>query len=154
VNEQQQVRRRISAPKDSAEPRKASFHHIGYVVKSIEDSASNLISVLDLSWDRRIIHDPLQGVLVAFFECVNRRNPTVELVEPVGSESPVYRFLQRGGGLHHLCYEVDSLDTHLQLMKANRALIVREPLPAVAFNGRRIAWVYSKDKLLLEFLER
>ncbi len=63
------------------------------------------------------------------------------------------RFLERGGGLHHLCYEVENLDAHLSTCKSVGTIIIRPPVPAVAFDGRRIAWGVSKKKLLLEFLE-
>jgi methylmalonyl-CoA/ethylmalonyl-CoA epimerase len=62
--------------------------------------------------------------------------------------------LKRGGGLHHLCYEIDNLEEQLALSRTRGGIVVRPPLPAVAFEGRRIAWVYTKNKLLLEFLER
>jgi methylmalonyl-CoA/ethylmalonyl-CoA epimerase len=66
----------------------------------------------------------------------------------------VGQFLIRGGGLHHLCYEVAELDAHLEKMQARGGIIVKPPLPAVAFENRRIAWVVTRQKLLLEFLEQ
>jgi methylmalonyl-CoA/ethylmalonyl-CoA epimerase len=75
-------------------------------------------------------------------------------VEPAGEKSPVIPFLKRGGGLHHLCYEIDDLEEQLRLSRTQGGLVTRPPLPAVAFNGRRIAWVYTKQKLLVEYLER
>jgi len=62
--------------------------------------------------------------------------------------------LSRGGGLHHICYEVDSLDSQVRASRAAGCLVVKNPLPAVAFGGRRIAWVYTPEKLLVEYLER
>jgi methylmalonyl-CoA/ethylmalonyl-CoA epimerase len=62
--------------------------------------------------------------------------------------------LKRGGGLHHLCYEIEDLENQLALSRAQGGLVVKPPLPAVAFAGRRIAWVYTRNKLLLEYLER
>jgi methylmalonyl-CoA/ethylmalonyl-CoA epimerase len=56
--------------------------------------------------------------------------------------------------LHHLCYEVKSLEDQLAFSRSEGAIVTRPPMPAVAFSGRRIAWVYTKNKLLIEFLER
>jgi methylmalonyl-CoA/ethylmalonyl-CoA epimerase len=78
----------------------------------------------------------------------------VELVEPAGEQSPVIPFLKHGGGLHHLCYEIDDLEGQLRLSREQQGIVVRPPLPAVAFQGRRIAWIYTKNKLLVEYLER
>jgi methylmalonyl-CoA/ethylmalonyl-CoA epimerase len=130
------------------------LHHIGYVVPSIKMAAAGLMNSLLLRWDGHVVHDPLQGVNVSFFEPCHAGNPVVELVEPAGQDSPVANFLKRGGGLHHLCYEVDSLRTQLEWARTHRNIVVRQPVPAVAFGGRRIAWVYTQTRLLLEFLER
>lgn len=97
--------------------------------------------------------DPLQRVRVTFLE---RRDgePSVELVEPDGDASPVTAFLRRGGGLHHLCYEVDSLEAQIERGRAARMTLVSAPQPAVAFGGRRICWMFSAQRLLIEYLER
>ena len=107
-----------------------------------------------LDWDGDIILDPNQKVRVTFLHGNNPADPLIELVEPSGDDSPVSSFLKRGGGLHHVCYVVDSLETQLQECRTRHSLVTRPPLRAAAFNGRRIAWVYTKNKLLVEYLER
>jgi methylmalonyl-CoA/ethylmalonyl-CoA epimerase len=131
-----------------------SFHHVGFVVASIDAAIQGVAKSVDAEWDGEITHDPLQYVRVAFLRPKHAADPLVELVEPAGEKSPVLAFLQRGGGLHHLCYEVDQLDRQLETSRAGGGLVVRPPLPAVAFGGRRIAWLYTKEKLLIEYLER
>jgi methylmalonyl-CoA/ethylmalonyl-CoA epimerase len=130
-----------------------SLHHIGFVVASIEAQVRGFVAVLGASWNGQIVEDPLQKVKVTFLAPAGG-GAQLELVEPASADSPVSAFLARGGGLHHLCYEVDDLEAHLEAMRAQRATITRKPRPAVAFGGRRIAWVYSAERLLLEFLER
>jgi methylmalonyl-CoA/ethylmalonyl-CoA epimerase len=132
----------------------ATFHHIGFVVASIQDSVQGFLQSLQAKWDEIIFHDPLQVVRVTFLQSAQAGSPVVELVEPAGEKSPVIPFLKRGGGLHHLCYEIDNLEEQLRLSRSQGGLVVRPPLPAVAFAGRPIAWVYTKNKLLLEYLER
>jgi methylmalonyl-CoA/ethylmalonyl-CoA epimerase len=130
------------------------LHHIGVVVASIEEAAGQICQSFEADWDHTIIHDPLQCAKVAFFHNRCSGNPTIELVAPVGDDSPVSRFLKTGGGFHHLCYEVDGLDTQLERCRSRGELLAREAMPAVAFGGRRIAWVYTRQKLLIEYLER
>lgn len=137
----------------SCPPHHPKLHHIGFVVSSIEESAASFRQSLDTSWDGKIIFDPLQKVRVSFFQCRNSTDPLIELVEPAEPGSPVTSFLERGGGLHHLCYEVENLDSYLETCKSLGTIILRHPVPAVAFGGRRIAWGVTKKKLLLEFLE-
>jgi len=93
-------------------------------------------------------------VRVSFFGGRNGTDPLIELVEPGADDSPVTRFLERGGGLHHLCYEVDDLEGHLEFCKSVGNKIIKPPAPAVAFGGRRIAWAVTRKRLLVEFLER
>jgi methylmalonyl-CoA/ethylmalonyl-CoA epimerase len=130
------------------------LHHIGYVVPSIAAAGARFAKSLGAVWDERIIHDPLQKVFVSFLTQGIELALKIELVEPGGEDSPVLEFLKRGGGLHHLCFEVDDLDLQIQQMRAGRSMLARAPLPAVAFDGRRIGWMLTPDRLLVEYLER
>jgi len=129
------------------------LHHIGFVVSSIHECGETFALALGATWDRNIVFDPIQKVRVSFFQGRSSLDPLIELVEPGAPGSPVSRFLERGGGLHHLCYEVENLEAHLQSCKSMGNVVIRPPAPAVAFGGRRIAWAVTSKKLLLEFLE-
>jgi len=130
------------------------LHHLGFVVASISAAIDRFSRTISASWDGRIIHDPLQRVNVTFLTPACASEPQVELVEPAGNDAPVAKFLSKnGGGLHHLCYEVPELETQMALSKSQGAMVLRQPAPAAAFDGRRIVWVYTRDRLLLEFLE-
>lgn len=131
---------------------KGRLHHIGFAVASIANIGAEFARSLDAEWSGEIIHDPLQEARVTFL-CCGADGPTVELVEPAGEHSPLHRFLGKGGGLHHVCYEVARLEARLEHSRKAGCLIVKQPLPAVAFGGRRIAWVYTPQKLLVEYLE-
>jgi 2-polyprenyl-3-methyl-5-hydroxy-6-metoxy-1,4-benzoquinol methylase/catechol 2,3-dioxygenase-like lactoylglutathione lyase family enzyme len=131
-----------------------SLHHVGFAVTSIAAAAEAFAGTLGAEWDGEILSDPLQEAKVSFLRHHDTKEPMLELIEPAGADSPLYGFLKRGGGLHHLCYEVNCLEAQLESSRASGALIVKPPLPAVAFEGRRIAWVYTKQKLLVEYLER
>lgn len=130
------------------------LHHVGFAIHSIEKEITAFGGSILASWDRKIFHDPLQKVRVTFLQTPSPTDALIELVEPAAEDSPVGQFLRRGGGLHHLCYEVPDLDAHLEKMQAGGGVIVKSPLPAVAFESRRIAWVVTRQKLLLEFLEK
>jgi methylmalonyl-CoA/ethylmalonyl-CoA epimerase len=135
-------------------PFEVRLHHIGFVVRNIESQIAGFTSSILATSSSKIFHDPLQKVRVVFLRPPDLTGPLIELVEPATDDSPVERFLKRGGGLHHLCYEVRELDGHLHKMRARGAVIVKPPHPAVAFENRLIAWVMTKEKLLLEFLEK
>jgi methylmalonyl-CoA/ethylmalonyl-CoA epimerase len=78
----------------------------------------------------------------------------IELVEPLSSRSPVHGYLKRGAGLYHLCFEVNSLENEIEASRALGSLIVKLPLPAAAFSGRMAAWVYTRERLLVEYLQK
>ena len=130
------------------------LHHLGFVVKSISTVADEFAASISARWDGEIIHDPIQRVRVAFFSPVHSANPVYELVEPASEDSPVTHFLKKRGGLHHVCYQVNDLDTALEEARSTGWAIASSPAPAVAFGGRRIAWIVSKTRLLMELLER
>lgn len=131
------------------------LHHVGFAVPSIETAIEGFERSLSRAWDGRIFHDELQMVRVAFLASTDcPSEPLFELVEPADEKSPVKSFLSRGGGLYHLCYEVPApLVEQMNHIRAIGGLIVKHPLPAVAFNGRRIAWVYTRERVLVEYLE-
>lgn len=130
------------------------LHHLGFVVSSISAAAEEFALSMSAHWDGEIIHDPIQRVRVAFFKSTDARNPVFELVEPASEASPVCNFLKKGGGLHHVCYEIDDLELGLSAARGVGLVVVADPVPAVAFDDRRIAWICSKRRLLIELLER
>jgi methylmalonyl-CoA/ethylmalonyl-CoA epimerase len=131
-----------------------AFHHVGFVVASIANSVQGFADMLQADWDDQIFHDPNQDVRVAFLKSRREGDPLWELVEPASEKSPVHSLAAKGGGLHHVCYVVDDLEKAISDARALGALTTRPPMPAVAFGGRRIAWIYTKKRLLIEYLER
>jgi methylmalonyl-CoA/ethylmalonyl-CoA epimerase len=131
-----------------------TLHHIGYVVASIADAAPQFQKSLNVEWNGLVIHDPAQMVRVTFLPAHAPGGVTLELVEPAGPRSPVTKFLAAGGGLHHVCYEVADLASQMALSKAAGDVMVRVPMRAQAFQGRRICWFITPARLLVEYLEK
>jgi methylmalonyl-CoA/ethylmalonyl-CoA epimerase len=128
------------------------LHHVGFVVADIEKSVEGFRNSLGMNWNGAIYADPKQKVKVTFLETASAC-AQIELVEPAGADSPVAKFLERGGGQHHLCYEVKDIEYALTVFKSRKASIVQRPCPAVAFEGRRIAWFVTRERLVVELLE-
>jgi methylmalonyl-CoA/ethylmalonyl-CoA epimerase len=131
-----------------------SLHHAGYVVPSIAGRLEEWRVSLSAISISEAFEDKIQRARVAFLDLPPAGALKIELVEPLGPDSPVASFLEKGGGLHHLCFEVDDLDAQIRFMKANKAVLIRRPQPALAFSGRLIAWMLTREKLLVEYLER
>ena len=133
----------------------ATLHHLGFVVASISAAAEDFALSISARWNGEIIHDPIQRVRVAFFYPSNTGNPVYELVEPASEISPVSTFVKnKRGGLHHVCYEIDNVESVIEVAHSAGWTIISPPVSAVAFQGRRIAWICSRRRLLVELLER
>ncbi len=136
------------------DPTELHLHHVGFVVAEITSSMEAFVNSLGARWDGSIFNDPNQRVRVAFLT-TRSSDAQIELIAPAAGESPVRNFLEKkGGGLHHLCYEVADLEQALADFRSRKAVLAKQPLPAVAFRGRRIAWIVTREKLLIELLER
>ncbi len=122
-------------------------------MSSIDEAASSLAGTLGAHWDGNRCEDHRQKVVVAFLT-LGHGNPFLELVQPLTVDSPVQNFLKNGGGIHHVCYEVDGLEEALLNVRAAGAIITRRPAPAPAFGGRNVAWILTKERLLVELFSR
>lgn len=129
------------------------MHHVGIVLASIDDQVTAYEKTLDLRIVSGPFVDPVQEARVVFLSRGSPGEAAIELLEPTGETSPVASFLKRGGGMHHVCYLAKDLEREVARLRALGALLVRPPVPAVAFQGRRIAWVYTQQRLLVELLE-
>ncbi len=127
------------------------LHHIGIVVDNIREKVALYRRIVPIGFPSEIIHDEIQQVYVAFADAGH--NVALEFIEPDGDSSPVARALRRGSGLHHLCYEVQDIEQAVAQARSAGALVVCEPVPARAFQGRHIAFVYPPVGGLIEFVE-
>lgn len=128
-----------------------ALHHIGIAVESI-NFGSNLYLAMGFTASTPIYHDPIQKVRVQFINTGS--NVLIELVEPAAPDSPVSNFLnKRGAGFHHLCYLVDNIHQMCEYVREQGGIITCTPVPAVAFDGKLIAFVYW-HKTIIEFVEQ
>ncbi len=129
------------------------LHHVGIVVKNIQESFGELTKYLNFEETAIPIPVKSQKVNVCFLKT---SDVYIELIEPVEDDSPVKKFSESGGGFHHLCFEVDSIFDEIEKMRKNGARIIVEPTEG--FEGRLIAFVLLNMKNtncnLIEFAEK
>ncbi len=98
--------------------------------------------------------DPIQKVTVIFLAKSENDVVEIELIAPLGEDSPIQSMLAKnGGGAYHLCFETSELEGALDHARKNGCIVVAAPAPAVAFQGRRIAWIYTRSRQLFELVE-
>ena len=87
---------------------------------------------------------PEHGVTVAFVEAGDTR---LELLEPLGDGSPVSRFLERhaGGGLHHVCLEVEDIRAARDRLVARGARVLGDGEPRTGAHGKPVLFLHPAD---------
>jgi methylmalonyl-CoA/ethylmalonyl-CoA epimerase len=87
---------------------------------------------------------PLHGVSVVFVELPNTK---IELLEPLGEDSPIKVFLDRnpGGGMHHVCYEVEDIIAARDRLKAQGARVLGDGEPKIGAHGKPVLFLHPKD---------
>jgi len=125
--------------------------HIGIAVRSIDSTVGFYQGVLGLPLEH--VEDvPSQHVRVAFLPVGDTR---VELLEPTKADSPIGRFLEkRGEGVHHLAFEVDSVEAALEGARG-RGLKLVDNVPRAGARGCMVAFLHpsSCHGVLVEFVE-
>ena len=97
------------------------LHHIGIVVENIQKSLGEITKYLDFESTTMPSLVGSQKVNICFLKT---NNVFLELIEPAEENSPISNFIKKGGGFHHLCFEVDDIHLELEKMKKNGARIV------------------------------
>jgi methylmalonyl-CoA/ethylmalonyl-CoA epimerase len=87
---------------------------------------------------------PEHGVTTVFVELPNTK---IELLHPLGDESPIAAFLKRHpeGGMHHVCYEVDDIVDARDRLVAAGARILGDGEPRIGAHGKPVLFLHPKD---------
>jgi methylmalonyl-CoA/ethylmalonyl-CoA epimerase len=128
------------------------FHHTGILVRDIEASCREWVSRWCCRIESQVVHDPIQTANVQFLRQPGARQ-WIELICPDSPESKLAQAARKQPGLHHLCFESDDIESDLRAFSESGMLVVATPVPAVAFGGRRIAWLMGQDRVLTELVE-
>lgn len=127
------------------------LHHVAIAVESLEAARHTYEKVLGMSaLPIQFVPDQKVNVLVLFIG-----GQRIELVEPVGEDSPVTKFLAtRGPGIHHLAWRVDDLEGAIAKLKKDRVHLIDETARPGS-HETRIAFIHPKATggVLMELVE-
>jgi methylmalonyl-CoA/ethylmalonyl-CoA epimerase len=119
------------------------LNHIALVVPDLDAAAANWKKALgaDVSRPQAL---PEHGVTVVFIDTGNSK---IELLEPMGDDSPIARFLDRSadGGMHHLCFEVDDIIEARDRLISEGARVLGSGEPATGAHGKPVLFLHPKD---------
>ena len=128
------------------------LHHIGLLVPEIAKAAEIYTRRYGYELTSDVILDPTQTAYVQFLRLPGD-SAQLELVSPAGEHSKLSNALRKGGGLNHLCYATSDIETACRLLRAEQMILLQAPVAAVAFPGRRIAWLMGGDRTPIELVE-
>lgn len=124
--------------------------HIGIAVRNLDEALKLYTDVFGLKVKEiNVVED--QKIRTAV---IPMGETSIELMEPIGSDGPVAKYLEkRGEGLHHLSLEVNNIQDALQTMVKNGIPLVDEK-PIIGVGGNKIAFLHPKGtKVLIELVE-
>ncbi len=121
------------------------LNHVAIAVLDIEEGLKVYRDTLGGIASEKVAQ-PDHGVSTVFIELPNTK---IELLEPLGGNSPISRFLERNtqGGIHHICYEVDDILAARDQLVANGARILGDGEPRVGAHGKPVLFLHPKDFL-------
>jgi methylmalonyl-CoA/ethylmalonyl-CoA epimerase len=125
--------------------------HVGVAVKNLEEAIGVYQNVLGFKLDSvHVLNE--RKVKVAFLSSGGETR--IELLEPLGSDSPVAKFLEnRGEGIHHIAVRVENIDAVLEDFK-HKGVVLVDDKPRIGAEGAKIAFVHPKSTkgVLLELI--
>jgi methylmalonyl-CoA/ethylmalonyl-CoA epimerase len=128
------------------------LNHVGVATPSIERSVTLYRDLLGATHVGDAFDLPAQGVRVCF---VDTPNTQIELIEPLGADSPIAKFLEKNplGGQHHLCFEVEDIEAARSWFEGKGARILGPT--RIGAHGTPIFFLHPKDMggVLTEIME-
>ena len=120
------------------------LNHVGVATPSIERSLELYRKMFGAEPHGAAFDLPAQGVRVCF---VDTPNSQIELIEPLGDNSPIAGFLERNssGGIHHVCYEVDDIMAARDRLVAEGARILGDGRPKIGAHDKPVLFLHPKD---------
>jgi methylmalonyl-CoA/ethylmalonyl-CoA epimerase len=119
------------------------LNHVAIAVRDIAKAADVYRKTLGAEVSAAV-PQPAHGVTTVFITLPNTK---VELLEPLGADSPIAKFLDRNpdGGIHHICYEVDDIRAARDKLKAEGARVLGDGEPKVGAHGKPVLFLHPKD---------
>jgi methylmalonyl-CoA/ethylmalonyl-CoA epimerase len=119
------------------------LNHVAIVVPDLKAASALYRDTLGAEVSEAV-DMPEHGVTTVF---VNLPNTKIELLQPLGENSPVAAFLARNpsGGMHHVCYEVDDIVAARDRILAQGARVIGDGEPKIGAHGKPVLFLHPKD---------
>ena len=129
--------------------------HIGIAVNDLEQGVK-FWELLGLTTSKEVETNEEQGVKILFLSTTEGPAPDIELLEPIGPDTPIGQFIsKRGPGIQQLAFEVDDISQIISQLQSNGVEMIDE-IPKIGAGGNKIAFVHPKSTggVLVELVEK
>jgi methylmalonyl-CoA/ethylmalonyl-CoA epimerase len=119
------------------------LNHVAIAVRDIAKASQVYKSTLGAQVSETVPQRE-HGVSTVFITLPNTK---IELLEPLGDNSPILKFLEKNpdGGIHHICYEVDDIIAARNELKAKGARVIGDGEPKIGAHGKPVLFLHPKD---------
>jgi methylmalonyl-CoA/ethylmalonyl-CoA epimerase len=119
------------------------LNHVAIAVRDIAKASEVYRKTLGAEVSAKV-PQPEHGVSTVFITLPNTK---IELLEPLGAESPIAKFLERNpdGGIHHICYEVDDIKAARDRLTSQGARVLGSGEPKIGAHGKPVLFLHPKD---------
>ena len=119
------------------------LNHVAIAVRDIAKAAKVYSDTLGAKVSEKVAQ-PDHGVSTVFITLPNTK---IELLEPLGADSPIGKFLDKNpdGGIHHVCYEVADIKAARDRLKAQGARVLGDGEPKIGAHGKPVLFLHPKD---------
>jgi methylmalonyl-CoA/ethylmalonyl-CoA epimerase len=119
------------------------LNHVAIAVVDIAKASKVYRDTLGAEVSAKVAQ-PDHGVSTVFITLPNTK---IELLEPLGADSPIAKFLERNpdGGIHHVCYEVPDLRVARDKLKSQGARVLGDGEPKNGAHGKPVLFLHPKD---------
>jgi methylmalonyl-CoA/ethylmalonyl-CoA epimerase len=119
------------------------LNHVAIAVRDIAKASEVYRQVLGAEVSAKV-PQPAHGVTTVFITLPNTK---IELLEPLGADSPIVKFLERNpdGGIHHVCYEVDDILAARDRLTASGARVLGDGTPKIGAHNKPVLFLHPKD---------
>jgi methylmalonyl-CoA/ethylmalonyl-CoA epimerase len=125
--------------------------HICFAVKKLSEAIDYWQGIFGYSQMTLPIINTRQKVKVVFLSKAD--SLPIKLIEPLKENETLTKFVDQGGGFHHICFKCDNLEGKIDELKTKGVRLLVPPQPGEAFGNKDIAFLWAKNKINFELID-
>ena len=119
------------------------LNHVAIAVPDIVEASRTYKNLFGAEVSEQI-NQPAHGVKIVFIKLPNTK---IELISPLNINSPISKFLKKNpnGGIHHLCYEVENIDSAIEKLGEKNFRVLEPGKPKLGAHGKPVIFLHPSE---------